>query len=699
MVETDPIIPASAATAEPEQGDRPQPPARLAPWEKRLLLGVLALYLATRFIGLTRFPIYFFCDEAVQANKAADLVAGGLKLYGTFLPPYFRNDQRWNLSLSVYLQVIPVVLFGKSVLVTRATSVIFSTLGVIAIALMLRRSFCVRTWWLSVLLLAGTPVWFLHTRTAFEVVLMVSFYACFLAAYLAYRMGSPKYLPLAVVFGAATFYSYANGQGVMLVTGTLLLLLDFRYHVRTIRSSPRGAALSLALLVLVAVPYVRFRLLNPAAVEAELRTLNSYWLTDLPLTTKLSTFLKLYGQALNPDYWFRWHETDAIRHVIKGTGFVPWFFAPFAAVGFGLALWRSRVSPPHRTMFVAIAASPFSASLVGLHILRILALVVPIIVLTSLGLDALIERLPRRIPRAPLELTLALLLAVQSATLLVSSLRNGPTWFNDYGLYGMQWGAEPLFTGIREELERNPSSTFRVSSSWANNPNEFVPFFIPEKLEGRVRFYGLGEAAERREDLGNGVTYVLPPDEFEAARRSGKFEISVLRTLTFPDDQPRFYFCRVRYVEGIDGIFAREAAARHTLVSTTASLDGERVVVRHSLLDLGTIQGVLGASPGSVARSKEANPFIIEVDFPEPRLIHSVAMEVGAPNVTVTVRVASGAAQPVTVSRTFRDRPPNLPVEVPLPPGGEAATTIRIEILNDFENEPAHVQVSGIRLR
>ena len=699
MGEKDLILPAATGTAEPEQGDRPQPPARLAPWEKRLLLVVLALYLATRFIGLTRFPIYFFCDEAVQANKAADLVAGGLRLYGTFLPPYFRNDQRWNLSLSVYLQVIPVVLFGKSVLVTRATSVIFSTFGVIAIALMLRRSFRIRTWWLSVLLLAGTPVWFLHTRTAFEAVLMVSFYACFLAAYLAYRTASPKYLPLAVVFGAATFYSYANGQGVMLVTGTLLLLLDFRYHVRTIRSSPRGAVLSLALLVLVAVPYVRFRLLNPIAIEAELRTLNSYWLTNLPLTTKLSTFLKLYVQALNPDYWFRWHETDAIRHVIKGTGYIPWFFAPFAAVGFGLALWRSRFSPPHRTMLVAIAASPFSASLVGLHILRILALVVPIIVLTSLGLDALIERLPRRIPRAPLDLTLALLLAVQSATLLVSSLRNGSTWFNHYGLYGMQWGAEPLFTRIRDELEWNPSSTFRVSSSWANNPNEFVPFFIPEKLEGRVRFYSLGEATQRREDLGNGVTYVLAPDEFEAARRSGKFEIRVLRTLTFPDDQPRFYFCRVRYVEGIDSIFAREAAARHGLVSTTASLNGERVVVRHSLLDLGTIQGVLGASPGSAARSKEANPFIIEVDFPEPRLIHSVSMEVGAPNVTVTVRVASGDVQPVTVSRTFRDRPPNLPVEVPLPPGVAAATTIRIEILNDFENEPAHVRVSGIRFR
>ena len=625
-----------------------------------------------------------------------------MKLYGTFLPPYFRNDQRWNLSLSVYLQVIPVVLFGKSVLVTRATSVIFSTLGVIAIALMLRRSFCVRTWWLSVLLLAGTPVWFLHTRTAFEVVLMVSFYACFLAAYLAYRLGSPKYLPLAVVFGAATFYSYANGQGVMFVTGALLLFLDFRYHVRTIRSSPRIAVVSLALLLLVSVPYVRFRLLNPMAVEAELRTLNSYWLTDLPLTTKLSTFLKLYFQALNPDYWFLGlHETDAIRHVIKGTGHVPWFFAPFAAVGFGLALWRSRFSPPHRTMLVAIAASPFSASLVGLHILRILALVVPIVVLdcavgvgqfdrasSAAHLPSAARTDPCAAPRRSIRDAARLFPprgshVVQRLRALRHAMGRRAAVHGDSGRVGAQSARDiPRVEQLGEQPERVCIFLHPRETRWARH--------VLQSQRGR---------SGDRHDLGTGVTYVLPPDEFEAAKRSGKFEIRVLRTLTFPDDQPRFYFCRVRYVEGIDGIFAREAAARHTLVSTTASLDGEMVVVRHSLLDLGTIQGVLGASPGSAARSKEAYLFILEVDFPKPRLIHSVSMEVGAPNVTVTVRVASGAAQPVTVSRTFRDPRPDLPVEVPLPPGVAAATTIRIEILDGFENEPAHVQVSGIRFR
>jgi hypothetical protein len=37
----------------------------------------LIVYAATRFIGLNRFPIYFFTDEAVQTVLAADFVHAG----------------------------------------------------------------------------------------------------------------------------------------------------------------------------------------------------------------------------------------------------------------------------------------------------------------------------------------------------------------------------------------------------------------------------------------------------------------------------------------------------------------------------------------------------------------------------------------------------------------------------------------------
>ena len=185
-----------------------------------LLVFGLAVYALTSFVGIARFPIYFFSDEAVNPLLAQQLLRNGLRdATGTWLPPYFKNDDRWTLSLSVYAQLIGVALFGKSVLVTRGISALISMLCPLAVALALKLVFKARTWWLGALVVAALPAWFLHARTGFETVLAVSFFACFLCAYLLYRCVSPGWLPLALLCGAATFYSYANGQGMMLAVG------------------------------------------------------------------------------------------------------------------------------------------------------------------------------------------------------------------------------------------------------------------------------------------------------------------------------------------------------------------------------------------------------------------------------------------------------------------------------------------------
>ena len=84
----------------------------------------VGVYAAMRLVGLTRFPIYFFCDEATQTNLAVDLLREGLHDdTGVFLPPYFQNVTTWNLSLTVYVHALSTWLFGSSVFVNRATSV------------------------------------------------------------------------------------------------------------------------------------------------------------------------------------------------------------------------------------------------------------------------------------------------------------------------------------------------------------------------------------------------------------------------------------------------------------------------------------------------------------------------------------------------------------------------------------------------
>lgn len=103
-----------------------------------------------------------------------------------------------------------------------------------AVVAALRTVFRARAWYLSVLVLAATPAWFLHSRTAFETAEMTAFYALFILCYLLYRTRSPGYIFPALVFAAAAFYSYSN-EAIIGVLALALAVVDVPYHWRVLR--------------------------------------------------------------------------------------------------------------------------------------------------------------------------------------------------------------------------------------------------------------------------------------------------------------------------------------------------------------------------------------------------------------------------------------------------------------------------------
>lgn len=260
----------------------------------------LGVFLATRLGGLTSFPIYFFADEAIQTVTAADFVHAGFRdESGTLFPTYFKNGGFYNLSfLSVLAQMPLWALFGFSAFATRATSVAIALFGTTAAALILRDIFRVRFWWSGVLLLVITPAWFLHTRTAFEAVLAVSLYAWFLYFYLRFLQGRDGNLYVALAFAAFSFYAYRAIQPVVVLTVLVLLASNFRRHCRH-RRHLAGAAL---LVLVLALPFIRFEFAHPGEASDRLLALGSYWVRDDPLTSKFGLFLHEYGRGLNPLY-------------------------------------------------------------------------------------------------------------------------------------------------------------------------------------------------------------------------------------------------------------------------------------------------------------------------------------------------------------------------------------------------------------
>jgi hypothetical protein len=209
------------------------PRLQRALWERRsflpqaLFVFALLIYLATRLIQIDQFPIYFFCDEAINPVLAADLVRDNYQDFnGQLLPTFFKNGGQYCLGPSVYLQIIPLMMFGKTVWATRSLFAIISVLAALWVGLSLRDHLKHPLWWAGPLLLAIVPAWFIHSRAAFEYSLMVTFYAGFLYYYLHFRKTKPNAIYPALILGGLAFYAYTPGQIVVVVTGLLLLIVD-----------------------------------------------------------------------------------------------------------------------------------------------------------------------------------------------------------------------------------------------------------------------------------------------------------------------------------------------------------------------------------------------------------------------------------------------------------------------------------------
>jgi len=746
----------------------------LAAW----LFGLaIAVYLLTRLIGLTQFPIYFFTDEAIQSLSMKDLIDHHYRdPSNVLLPTYFRNGDYYNLSLSVYLQWLPVLLFGKSAVATRATSVLVTLIAAVCVGLILRDIFKLKYWWTGTLFLAMTPAWFLHSRTAFETAEFVAFYAGTLCAYLYYRHKSPRYLYLTVLLGVLAFYTYSPGQVIMPLTALGLLLSDWRYHWE----NRRTVLIGLGLATVLALPYVRYMINNPSTPFAHLHTLYSYWYEKIPLSEKIARYFSEFGVGLSPWYWYIPNERDLSRHLMKDYGNIMIGTLPFALPGMVQALRNLRL-PAYRAILIALMISPAASALVQVSITRTLVFVIPAALLTAMGLEqvlgwledpkkhllelsqgqgvtsrrliaaflillvgismALVSRetsdrfvilvltfilapqvsgvLERwakslfrgdaasepklwRFSHTLIALSAFIIMAGANLRMLNDALRNGPLWYRDYGLGGMQYGGFQIFDIIDQYKKEHPDAQIIFSPDWANGTDVVARFFLDDFSSiqvGSVR----GHITEKR-PLDQNTLFILTPQEYDVVKANEKFAaVDVERTVPYPDGQPGFYFVHLRYVDNIDEIFTAEKAVREGLRESMLTIDGQEVKVRHSYLDSDfqdkSMALVFDNDPFTLAKTLETNPFVIELTFPEPRQLQGFSIIIGSANVKITLKCYSGVGAEPTLF-TFEGQgtrnQPELSFDLPEP---TTFQVLHIEVLDPNSFEQAKVHIWELKLR
>ena len=602
------------------------------PLAKRMFWLMLVFYFGTRLVGLTQFPIYFFGDEAAQVNRAADLVRDeGYGYDEVYLPTFFANNSSYILGTSVYIQVLPYLLFGRSVFWARFTPMLITLLAVIWVSLTLRDIYKVKHWWTAGFFLSIAPAWFLHSRTAFETVLFVTFYAGFLYHYLMYRKGKTWHLLLSLFWGSVAFYSYTAGQIIMVVSGVLFLLFDIKYHWKHRKLWP-WAALVLGVCV---IPFIRFMVVHPEEYSTRLVNYGSYWVGDMPFFQKAWMYIKEYVRGRSALYWFFPNHQDLDRHLMKGYGHIHWSTLPFMLIG----IWRLWVDHRKEGTLLAILgaalAAPSGAATVHIGITRVLVTVVPVVITAGLGLQYVITWLQTKVLKSWKSGMVARFVFVLMATFNVymawDALVNGPTWYTDYGLFGMQWGAEEIFDEVKRIRAEDPEARFDISPNWANNFNELEVFFLGAEDLEYISYNSLDGYRQERRDLDETTILMMPKEEYESLKEDPLFtDLKILNTTMAPDFSIAYYWVTVTYSAEAEAIFAEIEAQRKEIMPDTAVVDGVKVNVAHSYLDMGEIQGAFDDDLGSVIRSGGSNPMNIIFTFDEPKTVESIAFLIGS---------------------------------------------------------------------
>ena len=286
-----------------------------------------------------------------------------------------------------------------------------------------------------------------------------------------------------------------------------------------------------------------------------------------------------------------------------------------------------------------------------------------------------------------------------SLGLLRYALDDGPTWFTDYTLGGMQYGASQLFEVIEARLAADPDTQVILSPDWANGTDMFARFFLSPAQQQRVHTFNVDAFISEKRPLTPDMLFIMLPGEVERALDSGKFAtVAVEDTIFYPDGRPGFLLARLAYKPDIDAVFAAELAALRQPVTEPGALDGAAVTVSHTRFEAGQLADLFDGDAFTLVRHIAGNPVRYEFVFDTPRPVGGLAADFGTMDFALTVTLTPPDGAPVVYEQEFRALGPDPHIDMPFPDAPPLVATLTLEIrdLNAGEDVKIHVRELGM---
>lgn len=620
-----------------------------------LLLATLLCYALLIFWRLTDYPIYFFCDEAVHAVEARSIIEHGFDSFGEYYPLFFHGFGDYQLGLSIYLQIPFVLIFGVSELAVRARSAVFSLLGVYFVVCLIRRVLPGRPIWLIPLIFAVTPIWFVHSRTGFEIIIaLVLYFGCLLAYVRMLEQGKIRDAIMTGILAAAAFHTYTPARGWVALSIVLLAILNLMPHLRRIKVT----LISAVVFGFLMIPYVIFQIVFPERAMQRLASLGIHGFSDLHLETIWRT-LQNYAAILHPLFWFTWSYTDPSgyneRHIVPQFAQLPEWLGPFAVVGLIILIWRIR-NVAARSLLVLPIIGPFPAALIECNSLRCMPAGLFYLLSGCVGVVWSIGFLARRWPHAMPAAAGAVLL-LYGAAFARHVFHAAALLHQDYGFYGVQMGAPQVFSWIRAHETEYPR--FYLDHDLFNAGPVFIDFYLDRKARERVELRNVLDLCRRANpNWDENAVFVIPVQTAADLVAIGcPLRLEKLHEIRDPTGGPLFVFAQLKRAPDFDQWIAEQELARRELVRhTVVTPDGTPAEVRHHRIGLGELDQLFDGRAETLVRSAEINPFRLSIRFPEREthevsvvVTHNLSFRIG---VTVLRGDASEVLPPVEFDRT-----------------------------------------------
>jgi 4-amino-4-deoxy-L-arabinose transferase-like glycosyltransferase len=384
---------------------------------KYLLLATIIIASILRLYRLGSIPPHLTSDEAALGYNAYSILKTGRDEYGKFLPLVFKSFGDYKPGLYVYTAIPSVLIFGLNEFSVRLPSAIAGVISVLLIHLIVQELFKTEKLGLISSFLFAISPWSLDfSRGAWEA--NISLFLLLAGLYfflLSFR--KEKFLYIFSVFIALTFLTY---QGAKISTLLFLISISIAYLRRIICFKKINILFCLLLFLAVASPvilgffngqggraatfnifsysrpesYLKFELDQAGEKKGDL----GYYLYHPEFLNFLRGILGRWFNHFSGRFLFFEGDWANPRHSAPSSGMFILLDLVLILIGV-VTLIREKISSEKVFIFSWALLSPLPAALTRdqVHAVRSYNMLIPLIVISSLGAYTIINKFNKKI--------------------------------------------------------------------------------------------------------------------------------------------------------------------------------------------------------------------------------------------------------------------------------------------------------------